>query len=206
MFRFLFLLSNILYFNTTSIGQENIFPFDEAGNILYYEVVETPGNNVEELTKKTREYLKAWYELKDKKFEKVIARKNSYISYDQENNSFACKLEYVVYPGRFLKHAKGAVSYNLIIELKDNKYRYYLNNFVYHPYELNRYGKYVPASGKSVSLNTISLQQEILKKSECDQVEEAVQRNISMLEEYMAKVNFPKEEKSKEAVQINSDW
>ncbi|MBT28727.1 MAG: hypothetical protein CMO01_03620 [Thalassobius sp.] len=206
MFRFLFLLSSILYLNTTSTGQKNIFPFDDTGNILYYKVVDTPENNTEELTKKAKEFFKAWYELKDKKFEKLISKKYSYLTFNEEEKVFESKQEYVIYPGRFLKHAKGAVSYKLVVELKDNKYRYYINNFVFHPYELNRYGKYAPASGKSVALNMITLKDELLQESDCLQLEEALQKNITMLEDYMSKSFIVADTTEKKSSQISTDW
>src|ERR1700743_2377598 len=54
----------------------------------------------------------------------------------------------------FVKHENGAMSYTLNIECKDGKYRYWLTDFVFTPYERNRYGVYVPVNGIEIPLET----------------------------------------------------
>ncbi|MBS1681857.1 MAG: DUF4468 domain-containing protein [Bacteroidetes bacterium] len=47
-----------------------------------------------------------------------------------------------------LKKISGAISYNLSIEVKDNKYRYHFNNFLFHYYRQDRYYNMIE-SGKT---------------------------------------------------------
>lgn len=63
--------------------------------------------------------------------------------------------KFLVYGGiSILKHEKGEIDYTLNIEFKDQKYRYWLTNFTFIPYERDRYNNYVPKQGISVPLET----------------------------------------------------
>ncbi|MEM1137379.1 MAG: hypothetical protein AAGI07_16185, partial [Bacteroidota bacterium] len=185
---------------------QRVFPFDEAGNILYYEVVEVPDNNLEELKVNAKSYLKENLKLKDKKFEKLLTKKNSYFEFDNKSNTFKSKKDYVVYPGKFLKHAKGSVTYKVVIALKAKKYRYYFTDFVFHPFELNRYGKYAPVAGKSLPLNKPNLQKEILKENECIRFENAIHADILELKAYMSTKELDNKVQKKDTVKIMTDW
>jgi hypothetical protein len=50
------------------------------------------------------------------------------------------------------KHENGEVVYQLNIEFKDQKYRFWLTGFVYTPYERDRYGNFVPKQGIEIPL------------------------------------------------------
>jgi hypothetical protein len=49
-------------------------------------------------------------------------------------------------------HEDAKITYNMIIEVKEGKYRYWLTDFVVIPYERDRYANFVPVSGKDTAL------------------------------------------------------
>lgn len=64
-----------------------------------------------------------------------------------------------------MRHEKGEVAYELNIECKDQKYRFWLTNFVFTPYQRDRYGNFVPQQGVDIPLETASSR---LEKKELD--------------------------------------
>jgi hypothetical protein len=47
----------------------------------------------------------------------------------------------------YVKHEDGELTYTLHMEFKDAKYRYWLTDFVFTPYQRNRYGVYARVPG-----------------------------------------------------------
>lgn len=54
-----------------------------------------------------------------------------------------------------LKKISGTITYQLAIEVKDKKYRYHFNNYVFHYYKQDRYYNMV-ATGKTKSLEELN--------------------------------------------------
>jgi len=50
------------------------------------------------------------------------------------------------------KAIAGAVEYDITLELKNDKYRYTISNFLFNEYKKNRYGKSEPIKGKYIPL------------------------------------------------------
>ena len=55
-----------------------------------------------------------------------------------------------------IKHESGEMAYTFTIECKEGKYRYWLTDFVFTPYEKNRYGVFVPQSGIEIPIENAS--------------------------------------------------
>lgn len=49
-------------------------------------------------------------------------------------------------------HEDANINFNMVIEVKDGKYRYWFTDFVIVPYQRDRYANFVPVPGKSVPL------------------------------------------------------
>lgn len=61
--------------------------------------------------------------------------------------------KFLVYGGlSVLKHEKGEIAYQLNIEYKDQKYRFWVTGFVFTPYQRDRYGNFVPQQGIDIPL------------------------------------------------------
>ena len=55
-----------------------------------------------------------------------------------------------------VKHENGEMTYALNIECKDGKYRYWITDFVFTPYEKNRYGMFTAVNGVTIPLEKAS--------------------------------------------------
>jgi len=196
--------------NPLQIGnkQQSIFPIDAAGHILYYEIVEVPEIDKVSLSHNCRNFLMELHGLNEKKFEKQLGKRNGMVNWVDSTFTYHSKNKYIVYPGKFLKHAIGEVSYDMTVEIKEGKYRYYFNKFYYSPYELNRYGKYEPAPGKKMMLHTSMLAKEFIKQEDQYKIAAYLEEQIHMLKQIMPqKLTATVAIKEKEKVaNISKDW
>ena len=55
----------------------------------------------------------------------------------------------------YVKHEDGELTYTLHIEFKDAKYRFWLTEFAYTPYQRNRYGVYAKVPGGETPLEDL---------------------------------------------------
>jgi hypothetical protein len=124
-----------------SSAQSDLLSFDEHNKYIYYQVVDIPGVAVDTLHVRGLSFLKANYAKM-----KVKAA---------GQNNLAGQGKFLVYGGvSVLKHEKGEIDYTLNIEFKDQKYRYWLTDFTFTPYERDRYNNYVPKQGVVIPLET----------------------------------------------------
>ena len=110
------------------------------------EVIECPGQTQIQI------YQNAFNYLKDLK---VMDSPKSFLQTDTTNFTVKNRGSFYVHNhGSMKKHPDGAVEYNIIIECRDQRYRYTITNFIFNPYKRNRYGKFEPVSGKYTPLET----------------------------------------------------
>lgn len=120
-------------------AQKSLLSLDEHNKYIYYQVVDLPGISADSLNKNAVYFVKSVYP-------KIKAK--------QSDNAFiGIKDKFLTYTS-FAKHESGEIAYTLNIECKDAKYRYWLTDFVFTPYEKNRYGVYVPVNGIDVPLES----------------------------------------------------
>jgi hypothetical protein len=122
-----------------SSAQSDLLSFDEHNKYIYYQVVDIPGQTVDTLHTKGLNFLKANYA-------KMKVKSTG-------QNNLEGQGKFLVYGGiSVLKHEKGEIDYTLNIEFKDQKYRYWLTDFTFTPYERDRYINYVPKQGVIIPL------------------------------------------------------
>ncbi|RCH55083.1 hypothetical protein DJ568_07780 [Mucilaginibacter hurinus] len=117
--------------------------FDENDKYIYYQVASEPSVNTDTLYNRALHFLKTAYP-------------SDQLKLNKENKS---KLS-LTGTGGFMVRKKALVSlqpnakieFDLTIEVKGDKYRYWLTNFVVVPYQRDRYANYVPVSGKKIPL------------------------------------------------------
>jgi hypothetical protein len=119
-------------------AQKSLLSLDEHNKYIYYQVVDLPGISTDSLYKNAVYFIKSSYP-------KTKSTEGS--------NSISIKDKFLTYTS-FVKHENGEMSYTLNIECKDGKYRYWLTDFDFTPYERNRYGVYVPINGIEIPLET----------------------------------------------------
>ena len=120
-------------------AQQTKLALDEHNKYIYYEVVDMAGISADSLHKNARGFIEHAY---------PKGKPESPANYHA-----LIKDKFLTYTP-LVKHESGEITYNLNIECKDGKYRYWLTDFVFTPYERNRYGMYVPVNGVNVPLET----------------------------------------------------
>lgn len=138
-------------------AQQSQFSIDEHDKYIYYNVVDMPGVSADSLNKNSGMFIRMEYP-KDKP---AIPG----------NYSIAIKDKFLTYAS-LVKHESGEIAYTLNIECKDSKYRYWLTDFVFTPYEKDRYGAFKPVSGMNFPLETVK--SKVSKKELDDYMDQTV--------------------------------
>jgi hypothetical protein len=128
----------------TSFAQKDQVTLDERNKYIFYQVVDKPGMTADTLFNRCLAGYKAKYL---KAFSKNVT---------VQNGSILIKSTFIVYSNAGLtKHEDGDMSYTLNIEFKEGKYRYWLTDFVYYPYQRNRYGVSERTPGVEIALERV---------------------------------------------------
>jgi hypothetical protein len=123
----------------TAYGQKNLLARDEHDKYIYYQVVNQPGASADSLDKKALGFVRETF---PKSSLKTMA-----------DTSIILKDKFVTYSVlAFAKHESGEIKFTLTIECKNAKYRYWLTDFVFIPYEKNRYGVFVPSTSIEIPI------------------------------------------------------
>ena len=126
-----------------SFAQSELLSFDEHNKYIYYQVVDMPAISADSLHYRSLNFLKKEYP----KFKLKI----------NNPDELSGQGQFLTYGGiSILKHEKGAITYTVNIEFKDQKYRYWLTGFTFTPYERDRYGNFVPRTGIDIPLESAS--------------------------------------------------
>ena len=122
-------------------AQKSLLSIDENNKYIYYQVVDRPGVSADSLYRNVTYFIKDFYP-KTKSVQ--VAASGAII-----------KEKFLTYTS-LIKHEDGEMAYTFSIECKDGKYRYWLTDFVFTPYEKNRYGVFVPVNGIDIPIENAS--------------------------------------------------
>ena len=129
-------------FYTAALAQDSdLLPLDDTGKISFQGVAKTPGLLKESLYQNALHFLSKVKVVKQKKKESYLLEEESKVS------SLGGFLVYNY------KSPDGEIRYNLSIEVKDNKYRYTITDFIFYAYSRNRYGRFEREKWKPKSLD-----------------------------------------------------
>ena len=131
---------------TTTVSaqtQTDSLSFDENNKYIYYQVASQPSLSADTLYKRALFFLQTAYP-NDKL--KLSKEDKSKATLKGKGGFFVSKKALVS------MHEDAKITYNIVIEVKDGKYRYWLTDFVVIPYERDRYANFVPVLGKDVPL------------------------------------------------------
>ena len=118
---------------------ENILPVDERGKLIYLEVVSTKAP-VDSLKIRVLNYLKKQNE--NLKFKSV-----------KGDSIFIATGKLIINKTLLvMSHPSGEVLYNFQAEVKQGKYRFWLTDFSFIPYQRDRYGNFVTSTTVGVPL------------------------------------------------------
>lgn len=114
-------------------AQEQVLPLDERGKYIYYEVVSRKDKTAEAL----KNYAKTY-------FNSSSAPK---IKLSEKDSLWTGKGKLIINKTAFvLTRPSGELTYQLFLDFKDGKYRFWLTDFIFIPYQRDRYGNFVPAT------------------------------------------------------------
>lgn len=138
-----FALFALFFFAGSALAQQNLLSLDEHNKYIYYQVENLPGAPADTLLRKSIKFLKAGYPKTNVK---------------QDNaGKITGDGKFLVYGGvSVLRHENGEIAYQLNMEFKDQKYRFWLTNFVFTPYQRDRYGNFVPQNGVDIPLEQLN--------------------------------------------------
>lgn len=111
-------------------AQEKQFPKDENGKFIYYKVVDSQSLDKSVLIDRATNFFTT-----NKNLLKIAERTDTSIL--ATGKLIIDKTVLVV------GHPSGELNYNLYFQVKEGKYRYWLTDFTYIPYQRDRYGNFV---------------------------------------------------------------
>ena len=127
----------------TAHAQKSLLALDEHNKYIYYQVVDQPGATADSLDRKALSFIKEF-------FLKGSLKRTG-------DTTLTLKDKFTVYSVlAFAKHESGEIKFILTVECKNSKYRYWLTDFVFTPYEKNRYGVFTPVNGIEIPIEKSS--------------------------------------------------
>ncbi|WP_165825415.1 DUF4468 domain-containing protein [Pedobacter yonginense] len=115
-------------------AQQKQLPLDDRGKYIYYEVVEVKAINKDSLLKRAADFIHQDY-------------KKSMNLESSTDTSILAKGTLVIDKTLLVAgHPSGEVKYNFTVEFRSEKYRFWLTDFEYIPYQRDRYGNFVAST------------------------------------------------------------
>lgn len=119
-----------------------MLPVDEQGKFIYYELVVVKQEGKEVLKERVSQLLKKPF--KDVKLKMI-----------QGDTVFMATGKFVISKTLLvMSHPSGEILYNFQTEVKEGKYRFWLTDFQFVPYQRDRYGNFVAGTNKGVPLES----------------------------------------------------
>jgi hypothetical protein len=190
----LFIAITCFLFAKAALAQKELLPFDENNKYIYYQVVEQPGLTADTMYNRGLYFLKTAYPKLKVKPDKV-------------NESISGTGKFIVTSTLLLKREDGEISFTYTIESKEQKYRYWLTNFMFAPYKTDRYGKSVPADGIEIPLEkgTAKLDKKIVDNY-LNQTGAYSKQFGDKLKQYMARILATHTKETKTKVISTKNW
>lgn len=123
-------------------AQKSQLALDEHNKYIYYQVVDLPMKTEDALSYNASAFVKSEY-----------AKNETATNYKKGSVGVADK--FLIYT-TLTKRTSGEISYTLTIESKPGKYRYWITNFKFTPFQRDRYGNFVPQVGLQYALEDAS--------------------------------------------------
>jgi hypothetical protein len=134
------LIAICLLFAGMAHAQKSLLSLDEHNKYIYYQVVDLPKFSADSLDRNAAGFVKAVYpKAKSKSSKGNVTVSDKFLTYTS-----------------IVKHESGEINYTLTIECKDQKYRYWITDFTFTPYQKDRFGNFVPIAGIAVPLESAS--------------------------------------------------
>lgn len=124
------LLLVITLFSITLSAQQKQFAMADDGKFIYYKVVDSQKISKDVLLQRAKDF--------------VATQKKTLQSENQTDSSLTAKGKLVIDKTVLVVgHPSGEITYHLTFEARDAKYRFWLTDFKFIPYQRDRYGNFV---------------------------------------------------------------
>lgn len=134
---FFLLMTCVVYAHAQN---EKILPVDEQGKFIYYEVVTLKGIAQDSLKRRAIHYLKNQH--KELQFKSA-----------QGDTAFIATGKMIITKTLLvMSHPSGEIQYRFQVEVKEVKYRFWLSDFSFIPYQRDRYGNFVASTTIGIPL------------------------------------------------------
>lgn len=121
-------------------AQQKQFSKDDTGKFIYYQVVDSQLVNKDTLLQRAKSFVNVVY-------------KKSMAKQTVTDSSVLAKGTMIIDKTILVAgHPSGEVSYNFVFEARQGKYRFWLTDMLFIPYQRDRYGNFVPATTIGVPL------------------------------------------------------
>lgn len=185
---------SLLLSSSFCMAQNEELLIDEHGKFIYYESVKAKGATKDQLKERLNSFLKKPY--KDLKL-KTIKGDTVFIA--------AGKL-IINKTVLVMSHPSGEILYHFQAEIKDEKFRFWLTDFSFVPYQRDRYGNFVSVTNKGVPMeNDPGKLNEAQWKEYQVQTANYASQFAKHFKEYMAN-KIPQALASKEKSVVKKDW
>jgi len=142
MKRLTFILAFVLFAGAV-FAQKDSLAFDENNKYIYYQVVQQPGLAADTLFNRALYFFKTAYPKAALKLDAA----------DKDKSTLTGSGSFLVSKKSLLtSHEDGSVTFTMRVDIKDGKYRYWLTDFVFNPYQRNRYNTYEAIPGIYIPL------------------------------------------------------
>lgn len=186
----------IVFKVAAAFAQADSLVIDENNKYIYYQVVTQSASSADSLQARAITFTKKAFvatKLKFKESEKGTIRATGGVLVSKKSS--------------VAMHEDARIDYAMVIEVKDNKYRYWFTDFVIVPYVRDRFANFVPVSGKDVALeNGMS----ILSKKDLDGYTAKLLANIkdigNRLKTYMKTPVAPVKKEVKKTTIPATNW
>ncbi len=175
---------------------QTTFSYNNQGKVTYTEVVDLAGMSEEVLMGSALDFAR-----------RKVERKKKDLHYDEESMVLRAKLTFLLYKKGFGRQPLGQVSYVMNLAAKPNRYRYIFTEFVFYPYERNRYGKFDKVSSRRQALESFTALACKNWESYCRQIDEQVKNTVFQLKLSIQQQPSEKEKNTiKKTVDTDKEW
>ncbi|WP_293310312.1 DUF4468 domain-containing protein [Pedobacter sp. UBA5917] len=130
----------LLAFSIDLSAQQKQFSKDDNGKFIYYMVVDSQSFSKDTLLQRARSFVN-------------VAYKKSMAQESVTDSSVLAKGTMVIDKTILVAgHPSGEVSYNFVFEARNGKYRFWLTDLLFIPYQRDRYGNFVATTKVGVPL------------------------------------------------------
>jgi hypothetical protein len=173
-------------------AQKPVLSTDENNKYIYYQVKEMPDTPADTLENRALKFISV-------NFKKISSLNNN------NKAHLVIKSFFKVSEGTAVtKHESGEIAYTLTIESKADKYRYWFTDFVFTPYQRDRYNNYVPTPGITIPLEQAAAKLDKKDFNNClDQSAEFCKSSGDKLVMAMSAVPVVKQEKKPEKIKTD---